>query len=375
MGKVDRVKKRTKRYGKRKFYGNQHTIKNDDKTDRVFSVDENLQTPASSVNNNDVITVAESDVSLNVEVADNVVEVKLPLPCTPKKTVSQNKVQHIATDTPKQSDPNITGYRIMDVEILSDIFCELNCPSCNTNKLKLHERLNQKKGLASLLVLNCNECDYEREFYSSQLCRDKFFDVNTRIVYAMRSIGQGYSSIEKFNALMNLPKPMAATSYEKTVSSLLKASHEVAEETMKEAAEELKDGDEVKDVGISADGSWQRRGFSSLNGTYTALSLQTGKILDCEVMSRYCKPCKKNEHLKKSNPSKYQKWMKLHAKYCTVNHVGCAGAMEVTGATRIFERSIKNRGLRYTEYLGDGDSKGFESVAEKNPALKLKKLE
>ena len=257
MGKVDRVKKRTKRYGKRKFYGNQHTIKNDDKTDRVSSVDENLQTPASSVNNNDVITVAESDVSLNVEVADNVVEVKLPLPCTPKKTVSQNKVQHIATDTPKQSDPNITGYRIMDVEILSDIFCELNCPSCNTNKLKLHERLNQKKGLASLLVLNCNECDYEREFYSSQLCRDKFFDVDTRIVYAMRSIGQGYSSIEKFNALMNLPKPMAATSYEKTVSSLLKASHEVAEETMKEAAEELKDWDEVKDVGISADGSWQ----------------------------------------------------------------------------------------------------------------------
>jgi len=78
----------------------------------------------------------------------------------------------------------------------------------------------------------------------------------------MRSIGQGYSSIQKFNAVMNLPQPMTAQSYEKTASSLLKASHAIAEETMNEAAGELKtDSDEVADVGISADGSWQRRGL------------------------------------------------------------------------------------------------------------------
>ena len=37
--------------------------------------------------------------------------------------------------------------------------------------------------------------------------------------------------------------------------------------------------------------------------------------------------------------------------------------MEVTGATRIFDRSVEKRGLRYTEYLGDGDSKGVDFVA------------
>ena len=47
---------------------------------------------------------------------------------------------------------------------------------------------------------------------------------------------------------------------------------------MNNAAIELKsDENEVTDVGISADGAWQRRGFSSHNGTYTVISLKSLK--------------------------------------------------------------------------------------------------
>ncbi|GFT74871.1 uncharacterized protein TNCV_1673361 [Trichonephila clavipes] len=38
--------------------------------------------------------------------------------------------------------------------------------------------------------------------------------------------------------------------------------------------------------------------------------------------------------------------------------------MEAVGATRIFQRSIVKRGLKYAHYYGDGDSKGFISVKD-----------
>lgn len=371
MGKRDRVKRRTRK-SCRRFNGNQYTSKQQDEevqtepevVEEAFAATE---TEEDNVGNVSLQRENIDSVAMNVEITEK--------PCTPTKTVSENKVQDILTNTPKQTDKNITGYRILDVEIISELFNELYCPACKLEHLKLHEKLIEKKGLSSLLFVYCC-CGYEREFRTSRQC-GKFFDVNTRLTYAMRSIGQGYSSIEKFTALMNLPKPMTQKSYEKLVSSLLKAAQEVAEETMNDAANELKDdsADDVTDVGISADGSWQRRGYSSLNGTYTAISLETGKVLDCEIMSRYCKKCKQHEKLKKSKPEMYEKWYKKHKKVCTINHVGSAGAMEVTGAERIFNRSIEKRGLRYTEYLGDGDSKGFEVVASKNPHIKLAKLE
>ena len=36
---------------------------------------------------------------------------------------------------------------------------------------------------------------------------------------------------------------------------------------------------------VSVDGSWQRRGFSSLNGVVTAKLMETGKIIDFEPES------------------------------------------------------------------------------------------
>ncbi|GFU86358.1 uncharacterized protein TNCV_447131 [Trichonephila clavipes] len=41
------------------------------------------------------------------------------------------------------------------------------------------------------------------------------------------------------------------------------------------------------------------------------------------------------------------------------NYKGSSGNMEAVGAFRILERSLIKRDLQYTEYYGDGDSKGF----------------
>ena len=45
------------------------------------------------------------------------------------------------------------------------------------------------------------------------------------------------------------------------------------------------------DTGVSVDGSWQHRGHASHNGIVTAISTDTGKCLDVEIMTNICKQC------------------------------------------------------------------------------------
>ena len=76
--------------------------------------------------------------------------------------------------------------------------------------------------------------------------------------------------------------------------------------------------DNVVDTGVSVDGTWQKRGFTSLNGADAAISIEIGRVLDGEVMTRYCQGC--------------------------------------------INISVETHKLCYTDYYGDGDSKSFISV-------------
>ena len=42
-------------------------------------------------------------------------------------------------------------------------------------------------------------------------------------------------------------------------------------------------------IGVSVDGTWQRGGFTSLDGVLITISVDDGKIIDLECMSRYCR--------------------------------------------------------------------------------------
>ncbi|GFT78396.1 uncharacterized protein TNCV_981761 [Trichonephila clavipes] len=86
----------------------------------------------------------------------------------------------------------------------------------------------------------------------------------------------------------------------------------------------------------------------SLNGCVSVISIDTGKILDLEVMTQYCKICELN----------------VKREHVCSNYKGSSGNMEAVGAFRIFERSLIKGDLQYTEYYGDGDSKGFLQVKD-----------
>ena len=343
MGKGDRVKQSTGRSKKRRFYGNQ------------FS--------------------KVSGSSMDSSVASHSV---LSLNSTSEDSISHAKVLNIDSSTPlkQKGKVKVSGYRFMDVEILSVVFESLCCPDCKTSRLTLKENIIQKKGLAILFQVTC-KCGYKKEFYNSKYC-GKAYDVNRRIIYTMRSCGHGYRGVEKFTALMDMPKPMAQKSYDEAVKNMMNAAKSVALDTMNDAVNDIKrltssNDDRLYDASVSCDGSWQKRGYSSLNGVVTAITMDTGKIIDCEAMSRICKECNLKKPLKLSNPSAYDEWKMTHE--CCLNYHGSAPGMELVGTKRIFARSIEKHEMRYVNLYGDGDTKSYSAVKDIYPGLKVKKLE
>ena len=65
---------------------------------------------------------------------------------------TEKKIQNIqVTSTPDNKDW-ITGYRLVDMEILLFVFSALGCPECCKCELNLGETFLKKKGLACCLL-------------------------------------------------------------------------------------------------------------------------------------------------------------------------------------------------------------------------------
>jgi hypothetical protein len=114
-------------------------------------------------------------------------------------------------------------------------------------------------------------------------------------------------------------------------------------------------------ISISFDGSWHRRGRSSHNGVGVVVDVDTGLVLDTEVLSNICVACEKGPNPGSEN---FGAWFGRHKGTCQKNFEGSSNAMEAEAAERIFKRSIKNRGLVYGTMLCDGDCKAFVRANE-----------
>ncbi|GFU48401.1 uncharacterized protein NPIL_658851 [Nephila pilipes] len=152
-----------------------------------------------------------------------------------------------------------------------------------------------------------------------------------------------------FCALMNLPQPPTRfASYNKI---LLNAVKLVSEGTMQKATlEAILENGSNDNIAVAVDGTWQKRGYSSLNGVVTVTSIDAGKVIEEEILSKYCMCSNKVSHIKD----------------CERNSEGSSGSMAVEGASRIFQRSLTLHDARYVIYLGDGDSKSFAAIKKEN---------
>ncbi|KAJ4425814.1 hypothetical protein ANN_27440 [Periplaneta americana] len=156
------------------------------------------------------------------------------------------------------------------------------------------------------------------------------------------------------------PPPTAKFNF--CTSQLLKCPEEVAKKSVTNAIEEaVALNENSRDITAAFDGSWQKRGHTSLNGVITATSLDNGKVIDVECLTKFCHNCKSDQP----------------GHVCMKNYDGFSGGMESDGVVNIFQRSENLYQVRYVNYLGDGDSKGYKKVEELNVYgnVKVSKLE
>ncbi|GFV64123.1 uncharacterized protein TNCV_1281201 [Trichonephila clavipes] len=107
----------------------------------------------------------------------------------------------------------------------------------------------------------------------------------------MRAIGKGGAAARIFCGLMNLPPPPAK--FESHNSLFLNVLKTISEDSMNAAVhEEVIANDNNSNISVAVDGAWRKRGYSSLNGVVCATSVENGKVIDFEALTKYCSSCK-----------------------------------------------------------------------------------
>ena len=156
--------------------------------------------------------------------------------------------------------------------------------------LMIQESESKRRGLMAHLSAQCSLCLEETPFETSSFISKwgRSVDVNRRIVYHSIETGGGYKGLASFCSITNMPC-IAKTVYYQHVETILDALELEAENDMKQAGQRLQqhilgengDGDsnEVVDAAVSFDGTWAKRGFTSLTGVVFVISVDTREVL------------------------------------------------------------------------------------------------
>ena len=117
------------------------------------------------------------------------------------------------------------------------------------------------------------------------------------------------------------------------VAVVRSAAQAVCKQSMANAVEEVKTFYEPQedgkfDIGVSGDGTWRKKGYSSPYGVVTALSTIMGKVVDVEVMSKNNKEC--NGWRGKEGTQEFQDQWEVHQHLCEANFLGSPEAMDAS---------------------------------------------
>ena len=219
---------RYSRKRRKRFQGNQHTIKLWNGND----------------NDKDVSAADQDDIEM---------------PCASSRRLIDD---HTLVDN---EDDN---YNIMiNFLILQSVLSKFaKCPlSCNQNP-KLCNDLSKKHGFCYSWSLRCGICGWKHEFETSKTTPSSggrpFNSINLQTVIAFREMGKGYHSMCTFTSMMNMPPPMRANAYDKINDTLYTVYNNVAEQSMHNAAEETRHSlkhdiaaGEIINTGVTVDGA------------------------------------------------------------------------------------------------------------------------
>ena len=186
--------------------------------------------------------------------------------------------------------------------------------------------------------------------------------INVAYVASARFAGIGKTAAARFCSFMSLNNP--TSEFVQIQNILHEGFRKRAKASIKRAIEECQQNDistggDGETLRASFDGTWMKRGRTSKVGMVAAIG-PNNKVVGLEVLHKYCPNCK-GKHCDQGDK-------------CAINYQGSSGGMEPVGAVNIIKGIHKETGVKVTEYLGDGDSRGF-SKAQAEVDWNIEKLE
>lgn len=239
---------------------------------------------------------------------------------------------------------------------------------CSRCAFRNSSRVTSCRGSAMNIANVCCDCNCEFSDWTS--CKTKpergRFDVNARLVEFSLHHG-GFAALEDFAMYLEMDIVSKSTYYEiaaEVEENGVRRVNDALRKTVEFLHSSLEgDGsgaEGIKDISVSCDGSWPKRGFTSNYGFVSVIHVDTGLALDYEILCKYCKYCEMHKDDEGD-------WYENHKDMCDINFSGSSPAMETEGWKRVWSRSIEKCGFRYKFVISDGDSKAYATVKDLKP--------
>ena len=184
------------------------------------------------------------------------------------------------------------GYRL--VEFFSVFTALSQVLVCKNSKSNVSFKEDGHRGFGFKILVTCSNC--ASTTINSGPFIDNEAEINRRIVIVIRLLGVGREGLNLLRSLMDICGGLSSSAYSKIIQHIYTGLKIVFDLSCVNAAEEetkenAKKERSILNFKVSGDGTWKKRGFSSLYGVTTLIAYYSGKVVDLIVKSSYCSAC------------------------------------------------------------------------------------
>ncbi|KAE8742809.1 hypothetical protein FOCC_FOCC011667 [Frankliniella occidentalis] len=300
---------------------------------------------------------------------------------TPKTSKSAEKLGRFERTTAGEPLSDDEFYLVKS-SFMRSLVSVMACPDCKTSEIDI--TVSEKKGFCHRFLIQCLVCGNSIcDSYTSQRVTESGtsrppFEVNKKMTTAFLDIGCGHSAMLRFCSAMGM-NSLEHSAFYLHMHRLQEETKEIREKILEESRaavhaayielDSTLEDQPLLELTISIDGSWHRRGHTSLYGFVAAIDVLTGLVVDFEILSKFCLMCSLAATQHGEDSEEYKEWREDHIEKneCSINFTEASGNMESAGALLMFKRSIQTAKMKYVSFLSDGDSKTLSTLNKAQP--------
>lgn len=283
--------------------------------------------------------------------------------------------------SPRQKTPqrhiSLEGSRIVNLDQLQRYVNELTIHAARCGG-EIRLTGETRAGLASIISSQCSECGYTIAFETSSKVKGprsrSRWECNLAAVWGQMTTGGGHSRLQESMSILGVPvmTPKSFTNTEREIGEWWRRE---LEELMLEAGREEKQLAEergefhqgVPAITVIVDAGWSKRShrhsYNAKSGVGIIIGKATGKLLYIGIRNKHCTACTLGIPADKHT--------------CYRNWEESSSEMEPDIILDGFKKAEETHGVRYLQFVGDGDSAVYPTLIENVPiwGRHIKKVE